>query len=389
MNITPEGLDLNKRYTPQELHDLGIDECTIRTACEELSVGGIRVNGSLLGAVVANVIFRKSPGDGNGGNVNAYVLAEALALGYADVIKRRDDGRKLVQYIKIGDSEDVYVSVRDVHHFFRPVSQDESITQMVIRYQDTRDTALFNKIAEKVCPLLTYIAKIGRENDKLFSLDEFVSAAFDGFLDCIESYDRSRAIKFETHLRKRVSGSILDYVREMDPATRLARTREKEYEKGIESICQKHGRRPYEDEPLLLSGLSPDEFGLTLASIRLAHPKTFDAPVCHANGRAESIDTVASFERYARNRSDPLVDKEFSEMIKAELRRFPDKVGLCFQLYLFEGLTMKEAGEEVGLSESRVCQLFNPKGRWVEKIRKALDLPSVNPHGVKVKKISL
>jgi RNA polymerase sigma factor for flagellar operon FliA len=179
--------------------------------------------------------------------------------------------------------------------------------------------------------------------------DDLEQVGFFGLVDCIEKYDPSRNFKFETYARQRVEGSMRDYLRREDPASRLARTRTKLIARGIEEFKAQHGRVPTDYELQQILQLDGKDFAAVMRDVHVPNTLPF-----HPTNDDESGEGLAEMSIELKNSGHEHVDRlDLHGWLCAQLGTYDT---LIVVLTYTEGLTMLEIGHTLGYSESRVSQ---------------------------------
>lgn len=176
-----------------------------------------------------------------------------------------------------------------------------------------------------------------------------------GLIEAVDRFDPTRGIKFETFAVTRIRGYILDSLRHLDLLSRSARRQAREVEEAISQLSQLLGRLPQDAEVANHLGLALDQY--------------YDR-LLNANSMIISLDqplTVSGDEPYTLYDSieDPhlptpatqLDDEEMRVELVAAIRALPEREQVMISLYYNDGLTMKEIGQAMGVSESRVSQM--------------------------------
>ncbi len=225
-------------------------------------------------------------------------------------------------------------------------------------YEEQSDASVREKQLMNYLPLVKYIAgRIAIGLPKSVELDDLINAGVVGLIEAYNNFDKSKGVKFESYASMRIRGSILDELRAIDWAPRSTRARSRQVEKAIASLENRLGRSPTEEEIAEnldislgdLYKLLDDVSSTTLLSLdELTYGSDDDKPV-------PLIDTLQS-----RERSDALSDLERDEMRKLlveSIELLSEQERLVIALYYYEELTLKEIGQVMELSESRVSQI--------------------------------
>ena len=179
--------------------------------------------------------------------------------------------------------------------------------------------------------------------------DDLEQVGFFGLIDCIEKYDPTRNFKFETYARQRVEGSMRDYLRREDPASRLARTRTKLIARGIEEFKAQHGRIPTDSELQQILQLETKDFAAVMRDVHVPNTLPF-----YPTNDDENGEGLAAISIELKSSGHEQVDRQdLHEWLCAQLGTYDT---LIVVLTYTEGLTMLEIGHTLGYSESRVSQ---------------------------------
>ena len=213
------------------------------------------------------------------------------------------------------------------------------------------------KLMEYV-PLVKYIAgRIAIGLPKSVELDDLINAGVVGLIEAHANFDTSKGVKFESYASMRIRGSILDELRAIDWAPRSTRAKSREMERSISALQNTLGRSPSEQEIAENLDVSIDNLykllddlsSTTLLSLdELTYGSDYDKPVA-------LVDTL----KYQEN-TDALTDLEREEMrnmLVDSIGLLTDQERLVIALYYYEELTLKEIGQVMELSESRVSQI--------------------------------
>jgi RNA polymerase sigma factor for flagellar operon FliA len=208
-------------------------------------------------------------------------------------------------------------------------------------------------------PLVKYVA--GRMSSGLPAHVEdadLISYGLLGLISAIERFDTTRDIKFETFAIARIKGSIIDELRSLDWVPRSVRARAREIERTNAKLEHKLRRAPTDQEMAESLGTSVDDFQESLTKISNSSVVALDElwTVSDASGDQVSLlDTIQD-----PNAIDPAQEMDSSEMkdrLAEAIARLPEREKLVVALYYYENLTLREIGEVLGVTESRVSQL--------------------------------
>lgn len=224
-------------------------------------------------------------------------------------------------------------------------------------YKKTKDENLRNVLIEKYMPLVRYISeRLLLTLPKSIDLDDLISAGVFGLMDAIDGFDIDRGIKFKTYCTTRIRGSILDELRSQDWVPRLVRLKAHQINKALKTLEMEHGREPTDYEVAKRLGVSMDEFGDMKDE---SSPKVVYSlsDKWDENNDDESVEKVEMIED--KNSVDPVENLNQKDILLTVTNSLSKKEKLIIIMYYYEGLTMREIGNILNLTESRVCQIHS------------------------------
>lgn len=208
-------------------------------------------------------------------------------------------------------------------------------------------------------PLVKYVA--GRVSSGLPSTVEFgdlVSYGVFGLLDAIEKYDPERGIKFETYAIARIKGAIIDELRADDWVPRSVRFKAREIERAYVALESELRRIPTDEEVADRLGVTLEEYVNLLGRMSFMSMVALDELWTVGGDRSDKIclaDTVEDMK--VKDPSQTFELEEMKDIIANAINRLPERERIVVSLYYYEGLTMREIGEVLLVTESRVCQM--------------------------------
>lgn len=211
-----------------------------------------------------------------------------------------------------------------------------------------------NLLIEAYLPLLrTIAAGVYKRLPAQVEMEELVSAGLFGLMDAIDAFDPEREVRFSTFCSRRVRGSIIDELRLMDLPPRQVREHEAMVKRVCDSFQKEFGRPPCDDEVLSRLGVDARQGRKILRNGRVTHVSSLSEPAGWRMDRPMRVE-----ETVADNRRPSAMSRAMlRDMRDWALRHLSRTERLVMVLYYAEGLTMREIGKVLGLSESRVCQL--------------------------------
>ena len=220
-----------------------------------------------------------------------------------------------------------------------------------------KDDQSRNRLMETYLPIVKYTAE--RVRTKLpdeVEVDDLISAGVFGLMDALRSFDPARGVKFETYCSPRIRGAILDELRAMDWVPRLVRSRAHKLNRAAQMLEAELGRKPTEKELAREMRLPMSEFHRLRRDARA----TGLISLSRKWSETDSNKDICEIDVLPDSRSDNPFEfaqrKDIKELVTRGLSRAER---LIILLYYFEEMTMKEIGETLDLSESRVSQMHS------------------------------
>ena len=239
-------------------------------------------------------------------------------------------------------------------------------------YKQSGDPRLRDRLVLTFAPMVKYIVyKKVREIPARCEVDDFISCGLEALIKSIDRYDPEKGATLEQFAWTRIHGAVLDELRRNDWAPRSLRRWDRDISKAREQFVGLYGRPPSNAELGDALGISTGELRKRQDEIARSHVGSLNAMVLAEDDTTiERIDTLESDDRDA----DP-VQSAMREAAKARFREAFDRLPprdrkVAVLLYVYN-LTLREIGEILGVTESRVCQIH---GQITKKLREQLDV---------------
>jgi RNA polymerase sigma factor for flagellar operon FliA len=239
------------------------------------------------------------------------------------------------------------------------VGQDET-QQLWREYRKSKDQGVRDRLILTYAPLVKYVAgRLGSGLPAHVDENDLVSYGLLGLIGAIELFDPDRDIKFETYAIARIKGSIIDELRAMDWVPRSVRSRARDIERAIGELERKLMRAPTDEEIAEKLGVTTDELNDSLSEIGRSSIAALDELWTISSGgggdQVALIDTIE--DTTGPEPQSELAATELKEALGEAIARLPEREKLVVTLYYYEELTLREIGEVLGVTESRVSQL--------------------------------
>jgi RNA polymerase sigma factor for flagellar operon FliA len=197
-------------------------------------------------------------------------------------------------------------------------------------------------------------------------LDELIQVGMLGLLEASKAYDPAKGVEFENFAHSRVRGAMLDEVRRLSFLPRSAVAFNKEHNEGVHVLASELGRNPTESEIAEFMGKDLEEFQRERGKARRFETYSLEVVTEEVMGIADD----------ASHQPDVMVEEaEFMDAVTAAIGELPEREQTVMQLYYVEELNLKEIGEVLGVSESRISQILTSV---VKKLRGTLQ---IEPNG--------
>ena len=227
------------------------------------------------------------------------------------------------------------------------------------KFRKTGDPAIRDRLILTYAPLVKFVAgRLGSGLPAHVDEDDLVSYGLLGLIGAIERYDPDRDVKFETYAITRIKGAIIDELRAMDWVPRSVRARAREIERAMASLEAQLHRAPTDAEIAEKIGITEEELGDSLTDIARSSIAALDEvwTISGSGGdQVALIDTIEDTD--APSPQNTLDETEMREAIAESIARLPEREKIVVTLYYYEELTLREIGDVLGVTESRVSQL--------------------------------
>ena len=205
-------------------------------------------------------------------------------------------------------------------------------------------------------PLIRRIAgAMALKNPFSLDVEDLTSAGTMGLMSALKRFDPSRDIKFRTFAEYRIRGMMLDEIRAMDWVPRSVRTRREQIRQVVDEHIQKNGTSPTIEEVAKALGIPQEELeGVSACDPRLV---SLDEPVAYGEDGCTLRDVLPDLDH--RDPFAACADAEMKAALQAALVTLSTRQQEVLQCYYHVGMTMKEIGGRLGLTESGVCRVHS------------------------------
>ena len=224
------------------------------------------------------------------------------------------------------------------------------------QYLQTRSREDRNRLVEHYIPLVPYAVNrfvrrlpphLRNTEDDLHQLGSI------GLIDAVEKFDPSRGVKFEAYSMNRIIGQMRDGLRAQDWVPRSVRERHRAVMEATDELERLMGEAPTEAEVAVYMGIEPGDVSRARQEVDLANHASLDSQVASVDGLVMLGDLQPTVDPTDTN----LEFEEMKEIVAHRLAGLPERLRVIVALTFFYDMTPTEIGRELGVTESRVCQL--------------------------------
>lgn len=255
---------------------------------------------------------------------------------------------------------------------------DKEILELWRRYKEEKDPQAREQLIINYAPLVKYVAgRMGTNFPSHVDESDLISYGLLGLIGALERFDLARNIKFETYAITRIKGSILDELRSLDWVPRSVRSMARKIERSTAALENKLHRAPTDEEIAKDLNITMQEFNDALTRISSSSIVALEELWTISSTGTESVALIDTIEDKQSKDPAAVVDvNEIKDRLAHAISNLPEREKIVIALYYYEGLTLREIGDVLGVTESRVSQLHTKailrlKGRLKEQVEPA------------------
>jgi RNA polymerase sigma factor for flagellar operon FliA len=235
---------------------------------------------------------------------------------------------------------------------------DKSEEELWKLYKDTGNPEIRDRLVRQYAPLVKYVAgKVAVGMPHNVEFDDLVGYGVFGLFDAIEKFDPEKHVKFKTYAVTRIRGAIFDELRSIDWVPRSVRQKAREIEDTVRKLESSLGRAATDEEVAKELGMSVKEYEKTMLKVSGTSILSLN-DVWYTGEDNDKVSIADSIESPQSLNPDVIVEKdEIKRVIAQSIKELPEKEKKVLVLYYYEDLTLKEIGQVLEVTESRVSQL--------------------------------
>lgn len=240
----------------------------------------------------------------------------------------------------------------------KPTEGERHLRELWRRLRERDDPAARDRLIVAYAPLVKYVA--GRMSSALpahVEESDLISYGLLGLIGAVERYDPDRAVKFETYAVSRIKGAIIDELRSLDWVPRSVRARAREIERTAAELEHQLHRVPTEEEIAKAMHMEMSEFHGHITQISNSSIVALDEMWTVSAG-SDSLSLIDTLGDHSAGDPANLLDvTEMREGLADAIATLPEREKIVIALYYYDRLTLREIGDVLGVTESRVSQL--------------------------------
>ena len=239
-----------------------------------------------------------------------------------------------------------------------PPQVDDELGRHWHDFKADASPAAREKLILHYAPLVKYVAsRVATGLPASVEQADLVSYGMFGLIDALQKFEPGRGNKFETYAIPRIKGAIIDELRAMDWVPRSIRFKAREIEKAHQDLEAMLKRQPSEREMAERLGVSLRELHDVVSQISFVSVLALDELVSVGTDRGEQVSLIDTLADRGIDPTSGVESQETRGLLAAAINGLTEREKIVVTLYYFEGLTLAEIGEILGVTESRVCQI--------------------------------
>jgi RNA polymerase sigma factor FliA len=239
-----------------------------------------------------------------------------------------------------------------------PPQVDDELGQIWHAFKGSADDRAREKLILHYAPLVKYVAsRVATGLPASVDQADLVSYGMFGLIDALQKFEPGRGNKFETYAIPRIRGAIIDELRAMDWVPRSVRFKQREIEKALADLESMLKRQPSEQELAERLGFTLSELHDVVTQISFVSVLALDETVSVGADRGEQVSLIDTLADKGFEPGTGVESQETRGLLAAAINALSEREKIVVTLYYFEGLTLAEIGEILGVTESRICQI--------------------------------
>src|SRR4051794_20356482 len=239
-----------------------------------------------------------------------------------------------------------------------PDDPAQALDELWNEYKTNGTSSARERLILHYSPLVKFVAgRVAAGLPQSIEQADLVSYGIFGLIDAIDKFDPGRGFKFETYAIARIKGAIIDELRSIDWVPRSVRAKARAIERAISKLENELRRSPEDGEVAAELEWSEGELTQTLSQISFTGLVALDDLLAAGSERGSGATVGDTIAGGGHDPVEAFESEEMRQVLADAINRMPDRERLVLTLYYYEGLTLAEIGNVLGVTESRVCQI--------------------------------
>lgn len=232
----------------------------------------------------------------------------------------------------------------------------EEVDKIWRHYKETDNVDSRNKLVEHYLPSVRYTSeRLKAKLPSYIDINDLYNIGVLGLIDAVDKFDIERGVKFETYCGLRIRGEIIDSIRRMDWVPRNLRSKTTGVERAHSELEKELGRPPGNHELAEKLGLSEEELEDVLREVNVRQMLSLDGKwTIDKDGEMTRLEIAESMDK-----TDPSIALNRQELRESIISGLNEQEQMILIMYYYDELTMKEIGEVLSVTESRICQVHS------------------------------
>lgn len=233
---------------------------------------------------------------------------------------------------------------------------EKKLEETWIAYKRDGSDHTRNMLVEHYLPVVRFTSeRLKAKLPSYVDVNDLYNIGVIGLMDALTKFDLDRGIKFETYSSLRIRGEIIDSIRRMDWVPRNLRNKSSNLEKAYQVLEHELGRMPANHELAEHLGMSDEELDELQREVNIKQLLSLDGKwTIDKDGEMNRIEIAENMDK-----TDPGIDLNRSELREQIIKDLSEQEQMILIMYYYDELTMKEIGEVLGVTESRICQVHS------------------------------
>ena len=257
------------------------------------------------------------------------------------------------------DADDVDPDLAEDEEDDEPVSTLGPVDELWAEYKSTGSQRAKDELIVHYAPLVKYVAArvaIGLPNN--VDQEDLASSGIVGLMEAVAKFEPERGFKFESYAAQRIRGAIIDDLRSLDWVPRSVRAQARRVEEVLSKLTDKLGRSPTDEEVA-------EEMGVTVRKLRAIYSKVSTIlfvsldRLLSVGDKGDSgmslVDTLVDTK--AEDPAAAVEEREMKDFLRKAIAGLPERERTAITLYYYEGLSLAEISQVVGVSQARISQM--------------------------------